>query len=66
MYSTRYDETESIWYGPDIPPLYNPNINLAQALLNSMALFGSKIAQVKIEETNRIYIKTYIQRSTFQ
>lgn len=49
MFSTRYDETENIWYGPDIAPLYNPNINLAHALLHSMSMFGSKVAQVHVK-----------------
>lgn len=46
MFSTRFDVDKTLWYGPDIPPLYNPSINLAQALLSSMSIFGSKIAQV--------------------
>lgn len=46
MFFTQYNEAEKLWSGPDIPPLYNPSINLAQALLNSMNIFGSKIAQV--------------------
>lgn len=46
MFSTRYDEAEKLWYGPDIPPLHNPNINMAQSFLNAMSIFGPKIAQV--------------------
>lgn len=46
MFLTQFNEPEKLWYGPDIPPLFNPNINLAQALLNSMSIFGSKVAQV--------------------
>lgn len=46
MFLTRFNEAEKLWFGPDIPPLFNPNINLAQALLNSMSIFGSKTAQV--------------------
>lgn len=46
MLSTRYDETEKLWCGSDILPLYNPIMNLAQAFLHSMSVFGSKIAQV--------------------
>lgn len=46
MFLTQYNKAEKLWHGPDIPPLYNPNMNLAQALLNSMSIFGSKIAQV--------------------
>lgn len=54
MYSTRYDGVAKVWYGPDIPPLYNPNMNLAQALLSSMSIFGSKVAQVLEKRMNRI------------
>lgn len=46
MFSTKYNETENLWYGLDTLPLYNPKINMAQALLNSMSTFGSKVAQV--------------------
>lgn len=51
MFASTYNEAEKLWYGPEIPPLYNPNINLAQALLNAMSIFGPKVAQVikKIE-----------------
>lgn len=55
MYSTRFNEAEKLWYGPDVLPLYNPSVNLAQALLNSMSIFGSKIAQVS--GTNENYIE---------
>lgn len=46
MFSTTYNEKEKLWCGRDIPSLYNPLISLAQPLLNSMNIFGSKIAQV--------------------
>lgn len=52
MYSTYFDEKEKLWHGSDIPPLYNPDISLAQALLNSMVAFAPKIAQVIIKPTN--------------
>lgn len=58
MLSTRYDESKNLWYGSDIPPLYNPNINLAQAVLNSMSIFGSKIAQVNWKKIE-IFRKNY-------
>lgn len=56
MFSTSYSEEENLWRGLDIPPLYHPGISLAQALFNSMDVFGSKIAQVinKIEEISMI------------
>ena len=41
-----YDQKEKMWYGRDIPLLYNPKINIAQALFNAMNIFGSKVAQV--------------------
>lgn len=47
MFSTTYNEEKKQFYGPDLPPLYNPQISVAQALLNSMSIFGSKLAQVK-------------------
>lgn len=46
MFSTIYNEKGKIWYGNDIPPLFNPKISLAQALLNSMTNYGPKVAQV--------------------
>lgn len=46
MFSSTYVKDEKLWYGPDIPSLYNPEINMAQALLHGMSTFGSKIAQI--------------------
>lgn len=46
MYSTTFDEKAKLWYGRNVPPLYNPQDSLGQVLLNSMATFGNKIAQV--------------------
>lgn len=46
MNSTSYSEKEKLWKGRDVLPLYNPKINIAQALLSSMNTFGPKIAQV--------------------
>lgn len=46
MFSTIYNKKDKSWHGNDIPPLYNPEISLAQALLNSLTVFGPKIAQV--------------------
>lgn len=46
MLSTSYNKEVKIWYGRDMPPLYNPNINVAHALFNAMNIYGSKVAQV--------------------
>lgn len=46
MFSTTYNKEEKLWHGDDIPSLLNPDISLAQALLNAMTNFGPKIAQV--------------------
>lgn len=45
MFSTTFKE-EKLWCGRDIPPLYNPNISLAQVLFNAMEKYGRKTAQV--------------------
>lgn len=50
MYSTTYNKEEKLWYGANIPPLYNPKVSIGQVLLNSMSMFGSKIAQVNREK----------------
>lgn len=47
MFSTKFDESHKLWYGGDIPVEHKPKISLGQALLNSMRVFGSKVAQVK-------------------
>lgn len=46
MFSTTFNNQEKLWCGRDIPPLYNPNISLAQVLFNAMAKYGTKTAQV--------------------
>lgn len=46
MFTTNYDETNKLWSGLDIPPMYNPKISLAQVMLNALKTYGSKIAQV--------------------
>lgn len=48
MFSTTFKQ-ENLWFGRDIPPLYNPKISLAQVLFNAMAKYGTKIAQVNPE-----------------
>lgn len=49
MFQTTFDKKVNLWSGLNRPQLYNPNINIAQALLRSMKLYGSKIAQVSIQ-----------------
>lgn len=61
MLSTSYNKEEKIWYGRDMPPLYNPNINVAHALFNAMNIYGSKVAQV----TSSFSISTEKKRSNF-
>lgn len=46
MFSTKYDEEIKVWSGKDVLPTYNPEISLAQVLLERMKTYGSKIAQV--------------------
>lgn len=54
MFSTRYNEAEKLWYGSDLPPLYNPSVSIAQVVLNSLSVFGSKVAQVKKLKTQKL------------
>lgn len=46
MTSTRYNEEAKEWHGCPIPPLFNPEISVAQVLMESMTNFGPKIAQI--------------------
>lgn len=46
MFSTNFDEIRKFWYGDYNLLEYKPKISLGQALLNSMRVFGSKLAQV--------------------
>lgn len=46
MYSTFYASELKIWKGPNILPLYNPKISLAQVLLSALTTYGPKVAQV--------------------
>lgn len=58
MFSSTYDEETKLWHGPDIPPVYNPFVSIAQVMLNSMSIFGSKIAQVsEIEFDNSFMVE---------
>lgn len=46
MYKTVFDKENKLWKGYDVPPLYNPEISIAQVLLKAMTTNGTKIAQV--------------------
>lgn len=46
MFGTTFDKKTKLWRGPDILPLYNPKVSIAQVLLNAMTTYGPKIAQV--------------------
>lgn len=47
MFQTYFDEKTKLWTGADVPPLFNPNISIAQVLLRMLKIHGSKIAQVR-------------------
>lgn len=47
MFQTNFDEKTKLWTGADVPPLFNPNISIAQVLLRMLKIHGSKIAQVR-------------------
>lgn len=46
MYSTFFDEKEKQWTGLSRVPFYNSNLSVGQAILHSLELNPSKIAQV--------------------
>lgn len=46
MFCTQYNKEAKLWSGLNIPPLYNPKLSLAQAILKACEVHGSKIAQV--------------------
>lgn len=47
MFHIKFDKENKIWDGRDVPQVFNPNVSLGNILLKSLALHGSKIAQVK-------------------
>lgn len=53
MFQTKYDEGSKEWRGCDLPPLYNPKVSLARILLNSLTIYGPKIAQVCKKKLNK-------------
>lgn len=46
MYRTIYNDKEKLWHGLKPRPLYNPEITIGEALLKTMQINKSKIAQV--------------------
>lgn len=51
LFGTTFDNEAKLWSGPDILPLYNPKISIGQVVLNAMATFGSRVAQVKFTQS---------------
>lgn len=47
MYRVEFDEANKLWKSHGPPQLYDPSVSLGNALLRSMELHGSKIAQVR-------------------
>lgn len=46
MFFAKFDEKNKVWSNDDVPCILNPKISIAHALLRSLQLNGSKIAQV--------------------
>lgn len=51
MFRTHFDEQSKLWSGAAIPQLFNTKVSIAQVLLRSMKIYGSKIAQVSMNES---------------
>lgn len=51
MYRTTFDERNKQWNGAKIKSDFNPEESLGRAILNSLQMYGSKVAQVR--ETHR-------------
>jgi hypothetical protein len=49
FYKTDFDETNKLWRGPDILPLFNPKITIGQAILDVAEVNATKICQVGLE-----------------
>lgn len=57
MFTSKFDEENQVWSGRGDLPLYNPEISVAQLMLNSMEIYGPKIAQVYyVFQSNRKFI----------
>lgn len=59
MFSTKFDENSKLWCGGAIPAEHEPKISLGQALLNSMRIFGSKVAQVKKKAKCLLFLSNF-------
>lgn len=46
MFFAKFDEKNKVWSNDEVPCVLNPKISIAHALLRSLQLNGSKIAQV--------------------
>lgn len=46
MLRTSYDANKKIWSGPAITPIYNPKTSIGPVVLQALANFGPKIAQI--------------------
>lgn len=46
MLRTTYDSSAKLWKGASVPPMYNPKISIAHAVLKALANYGPKIAQI--------------------
>lgn len=46
MFQTFYNEEQKEWHGVKTRPLYNPETTLGEAVLKSMQVHGTNIAQV--------------------
>lgn len=46
MFRTTYDPTAKLWSGKSVPPLYNPSVSMAYAILKALSNYGPKIAQI--------------------
>lgn len=64
MFLTKFDEATKLWSGADVPPIYNPNINCAHAILNAMKLNGSKVAEVSEERQKKWFKNVEKNRRT--
>lgn len=67
MYKTVFDKENKLWKGYDVPPLYNPEISIAQVLLKAMTTNGTKIAQVNYNHFSlkkKLYFKLFLNFAT--
>lgn len=53
MYDTTFDEKNKQWNGPKIKSNFNPEVSLGRVILNSLQIYGSKVAQVRVRVRER-------------